>query len=247
MNKKNLLLLLRPLVISVLYFLMNFILEPVTFLLDIRVFIPLLCAYFLLFILCLFLSGKTLLLAKLISSSFFTVLLTIQTFYIIFFEYGKLGTVAFLDILYYLPIYICFFIWLVEDIKNLRKNKERKEKPILLLFRILVILVIYLVTHFTYKDFISINILIVLFIVIYCILLLISLFLKEKISLVVKLTSTIIITLVFTIEIVFCFYYINRYYEPIVWFIILIDAPGYLLLINWLIKDIKELQLYNEN
>ena len=54
---------------------MNFILEPVTFLLDIRVFIPLLCAYFLLFILCLFLRGKTLLLAKLISSSFFTVLL----------------------------------------------------------------------------------------------------------------------------------------------------------------------------
>lgn len=75
MNKKNLLLLLRPLVVSVLYFLMNFILEPVTFLLDIRVFIPLLCAYFLLFIICLFLRGKTLLLAKLISSSFFTVLL----------------------------------------------------------------------------------------------------------------------------------------------------------------------------
>ena len=193
MNKKNLLLLLRPLVISVLYFLMNFILEPVTFLLDIRVFIPLLCAYFLLFIICLFLSGKTLLLAKLISSSFFTVLLTIQTFYIIFFEYGKKGTVAFLDILYYLPSYMCFFIWLVEDIKNLRKKKERKEKPILLLFRILVILVIYLVTHFTYKDFISIIIFIVLFIVIYCILLLISLFL------------------------------------------------------NWLIKDIKELQSYNED
>ena len=193
MNKKNLLLLLRPLVISVLYFLMNFILEPVTFLLDIRVFIPLLCAYFLLFIICLFLSGKTLLLAKLISSSFFTVLLTIQTFYIIFFEYGKKGTVAFLDILYYLPSYMCFFIWLVEDIKNLRKKKERKEKPILLLFRILVILVIYLVTHFTYKDFISISIFIVLFIVIYCILLLISLFL------------------------------------------------------NWLIKDIKELQSYNED
>ena len=169
MNKKNLLLLLRPLVISVLsYFLMNFILEPVTFLLDIRVFIPLLCAYFLLFILCLFLRGNTLLLAKLISSSFFTVLLTIQTFYIIFFEYGKKGTVAFLDILYYLPSYMCFFIWLVEDIKNLHKNKERKEKPILLLFRILVILVIYLVTHFTYKDFISISIFIVLFIVVYC-------------------------------------------------------------------------------
>ena len=115
------------------------------------------------------------------------------------------------------------------------------------MFRILVILVIYLVTHFTYKDFISISILIVLFIVIYCILLLISLFLKEKISLVVKLTSTIIITLVFTIEIVFCFYYMIRYYEPIVWFIILIDAPGYLLLINWLIKDIKELQSYNDD
>lgn len=246
MNKKNLLLLLRPLVVSVLYFLMNFILEPVTFLLDVRVFIPLLCTYFVLFILCLFLSEKPLLLAKLISSSFFTVLLTIQTFYIIFFEYGKKGTVAFLDILYYLPSYMCFFIWLVEDIKNLHKNKERKEKRILLI-RILVILVIYLVIHFTYKDFISISIFIVLFIVVYCILLLISLFLKEKISLVVKLTSTITITLVFTIEIVFCFYYMIRYYEPIVWFVILIDAPGLLLLINWLIKDIKELQLYNEN
>lgn len=113
-------LLLRFLIISIIYALLQ-ILVGLDFLLRYYYFVPALVLYFLIGIIALKISKKTTLIFKIISDGIFVIIFTIETFWCLYWIAICTPGEAFLGymiILLYSPMYICFIVWLVRDIKK---------------------------------------------------------------------------------------------------------------------------------
>lgn len=123
-------LLLRFLIISIIYALLQ-ILVGLDFLLGYYYFVPALVLYFLIGIIALKISKKTTLIFKIISDGIFVIIFTIETFWCLYWISICTPGEAFLGymiILLYSPMYICFIVWLVRDIKVLKKDRNEKKK-----------------------------------------------------------------------------------------------------------------------
>ena len=123
-------LLLRFLIISIIYALLQ-ILVGLDFLLGYYYFVPALVLYFLIGIIALKISKKTTLIFKIISDGIFVIIFTIETFWCLYWISICISGEAFLGymiILLYSPMYICFIVWLVRDIKVLKKDRNEKKK-----------------------------------------------------------------------------------------------------------------------
>ena len=130
MKDDRFVLLLRFLIISIIYALLQ-ILVGLDFLLGYYYFVPALVLYFLIGIIALKISKKTTLIFKIISDGIFVIIFTIKTFWCLYWISICISGEAFLGymiILLYSPMYICFIVWLVRDIKVLKKDRNEKKK-----------------------------------------------------------------------------------------------------------------------
>ncbi len=121
MNKTQLEFLIRFIVISLLYFSINAF-EPFIFLLDIKIFVFFLCLFLISVILCFFVDERKESIIKIIITSLFTVLFTVQTGYFAYYiPNNPEGELGIMEILFFSPMYVLFIDWLVHDIQNFFK------------------------------------------------------------------------------------------------------------------------------
>ena len=119
-------LLLRFLIITIIYVLLQ-ILVGLDFLLGYYFFVPALILYFLIGLIAFKISKNTTLVLKIVSDIIFVLIFTVETFWCLYWiSYSTPGEafLGYMIILLYSPMFICFIVWLVRDIKLLKSFKE---------------------------------------------------------------------------------------------------------------------------
>lgn len=128
MKKNVFLYLLRFLIITLIYFLEYIFLEKDFFILDIvlhPVFFPfMLVMYLMIIVISFFCEEKTVKILKAVTDIVFILIFSFQTILLLYLGLEDIGDggLAVAGIVLYIPMFICFIIWLVRDIKLLKKN-----------------------------------------------------------------------------------------------------------------------------
>ena len=130
MKKNVFLFLLRFLIITLIYSLEYLFLEKDYFILDIvlnPVFFPfMLVMYFMIIVISFFCGEKTVTILKVVTDIVFVLIFSFQTILLLYLGLEDIGDggLAVAGIVLYIPIFICFIIWLVRDLKalSLRTN-----------------------------------------------------------------------------------------------------------------------------
>ncbi len=116
---------LRCVIIGVIYFGINYF-SPFILLLDKRIFIPILIIYFLVILVASWFQKIVVLKIKIFSDVVFLSLFLLQTICMmcyLFVEFTKLEP-KLINLLWYSPLIVLFTIWLVYDVKLLKKNEN---------------------------------------------------------------------------------------------------------------------------
>ena len=128
MKKNDFLFLLRFLIITLIYSLEYIFLEKDYFILDIvlnPVFFPfMLVIYLMIIVISFFCEEKTVKILKAVTDIVFILIFSFQTILLLYLGLEDIGDggLAVAGIVLYIPMFICFIIWLVRDIKLLKKN-----------------------------------------------------------------------------------------------------------------------------
>lgn len=119
MNMKKTMLVVRVLIISVLYYLTNSIYD-FEFLLDQKIFVPLVLFYLVSIIVCLVLSNKISVVVQIVVDVIFLIILAIETMYYFYLMNQAPGEAGFggLAIMLIMPIFLAFVFFFIRDIKK---------------------------------------------------------------------------------------------------------------------------------
>lgn len=234
MDKSRFFLLFRVLIISGLYFLINPIIG-FGFILDYKVFIPVLCCYLISIIFSIVISEKKSDYIKIGTDIFFVTFFIIKIIWLLYIM--KDNTDAPFGILYFytfFPMLLLFIIWLIQDIKNSKEVLNTR----LLLIRFLIIVLFssygFMIFVSTYKIYIPALIL-YLFFIIFCGRF--SEIKREKAIIASNCILILYILLLFIWFILFDNSLTSRSFDTIV-FCICETLPLFIFLTTWLIGDV---------
>lgn len=243
MDKKSFLLLFRVLIISGLYFLINPIIG-FGFILDYKIFIPVLCCYLLSIIVCIVISKRLSNFIKIGTDVFFVIFFIIKIIWLLYLMKDNTDApFGFIDFYAFFPMLLLFIIWLIQDIKNLKEILSTK----LLLIRFLVIVLFsfydFMIFVSTYKVYIPALILYLFFIIICGKL---SEIKREKAIIVSDCILILYILLLLIWFLLFDNSLTSRSFDTIVFFIC-VSLPLFIFLITWLIGDVSSYRMNTKN